>query len=67
MYSKDQCSRCKYSVLLNENTYCCEYILIKKERRGCYGSGICEKFEQRIGVRKPQITEGGFYYGEEYF
>ena len=61
MYDKEQCSRCRYSVLLNENTYCCEYILIKKERRGCYGSGICEKFEKRT-IKKAQITAGGFFY-----
>ena len=63
MYDIKQCSICKYSVLLNENTYCCEYILIKKKRRGCYGSGLCEKFEERTEPRKAQITDGGFYYG----
>ena len=62
MYDKEQCSLCRYSVLLNENTYCCEYILIERKRRGCYGTGICEKFEKRTSARKAQITEGGFFY-----
>ena len=65
MYDRDRCIQCRYSLKLNEQDWCCAYILIKRERRGCYGSGDCEKFEKRKGKRRACVDLRGFGFKDE--
>lgn len=65
MYDRNKCIQCKYSTKLNEQDWCCAYILIKHERRGCYGDGECEKFEQLNQRRRARIDMRGFVYRDE--
>ena len=46
MYDRRQCARCKYSIHFN-GVICCDYLNMEQERRGCYGSGTCEKLKLR--------------------
>lgn len=66
MYDRAKCIQCKYSAKLNEQDWCCVYILMKQERRGCYGEGDCEKFEKLERRRKPKmdIVKGFIYWDE---
>ena len=65
MYDMDRCLKCKYSAKLNENEWCCAYILATHKRRGCYGSGDCEKFEPRPRGRRNNFGYKGVGYGEQ--
>lgn len=63
MLNKNKCASCKYSSKINDYDFCCVYILIKKQMRGCYGDGDCDKYEKLTNKRRPQISlEGGFIY-----
>ena len=46
MYDKEICRKCKYAGHIDGMT-CCDYILINKKRRGCYGGEKCDKYENR--------------------
>ena len=66
MYDSERCLKCVYSAKVNEGIACCIYILIKHERRGCYGSGKCEKFEKMTKKKRCRIMkDGGFIYDNE--
>lgn len=45
MFDKQRCRTCVYAGHMDGMT-CCDYILIKKHRRGCY-EGECDKYEDR--------------------
>lgn len=63
MYDRQKCQSCIYSAVLNEHDCCCIYILVEHKRRGCYGSGDCEKYEERTSQRRVRINkDGGFVY-----
>ena len=62
MYDRKKCEKCKYSSWLRDGEVCCMYIVIEQHRRGCYGKGICPKFEERTEPRKAINGDGGFYY-----
>lgn len=44
MISKKLCRTCKYRVMLN-GEIACNYLDIKKERRGC-NEGMCTRYEK---------------------
>ena len=66
MYDIRQCARCKYSIHFN-GVICCDYLCTEKKRRGCYGSGKCEKFVLREVPYSKKFLKGLLSEAEQYF
>ena len=42
----ERCEKCKYKGEVFFGELCCDYILIKSEKRGCPAGDECDKFEE---------------------
>ena len=53
--NEKHCRSCKYHGWLGNHAITCDYILIRKERRGCPVGPSCTRYER--GVRKKTPPE----------